>query len=172
MGTDGTGHKHLLIPAGASRNPATVETLQRVECADGIWRTGHEGRMNGAEVFAFTLREVPGLFKKVLEAAGWSVEAMDAFVPHQANLFMLEHLRKRMKIPVEKQILALDEFGNTSSASVPLALTTRLRDQLSAGAKNLVLAGFGVGWSWGAAAVTAGPLCMPELVEVAEPHAP
>jgi 3-oxoacyl-[acyl-carrier-protein] synthase-3 len=91
---------------------------------------------------------------------------VDAFVMHQANKFMLEHLAKRMKLPAEKVVLTMGEYGNTSSASIPLSLTHALSDRLAQGETRLVLAGFGVGYSWGALAVTAADLVMPGLVIV------
>ena len=122
--------------------------------------------MDGSEVLAFTLRQVPPLMNEVLSLAGWSIDQMDAFVPHQANRFMLQHLAKRLKIPPEKLVLSLDEFGNTSSASSPLTMSHRLAPRLREEGANLVLAGFGVGWSWGALAVRCGPLVMPGIIHL------
>jgi len=164
LGTDGSGHPFIMVPGGAFRNPPTAETLQRTPCEDGVERCALDGRMNGPEVFAFTLREVPPLIHGVLRQASWTMEQMDAFIPHQANLFMLEYLAKRMKVPKGKLVLGLAEFGNTSSASVPLSMTHVLKDQLRSGPKNLVMAGFGVGWSWGAVAAAWGPMVISEIV--------
>jgi 3-oxoacyl-[acyl-carrier-protein] synthase-3 len=85
---------------------------------------------------------------------------------HQANQFMLKHLAKRMKLPTEKVVLALEEFGNTSSASIPLAMTHSLAVELREDSLRLLLAGFGVGLSWGAVALSCGPMIMPDLVIV------
>lgn len=164
LGTDGEGYPHLIVPGGCYRNQASEETLRRTADADGTERDAHKLRMNGPEVFAFTLREVPSMFSGVMKAASWSMDDLGAFIPHQANLMMLQHLAKRMKIPKEKVVLALEEFGNTSSASVPLALTHGLQNQLRSGPVNTVMAGFGVGWSWGAVAATWGPMVMSDLV--------
>jgi 3-oxoacyl-[acyl-carrier-protein] synthase-3 len=101
---------------------------------------------------------------RVMQQASWTMDQLDAFIPHQANLFMLQHLAKRMKVPKEKVVLALEEFGNTSSASVPLAMTHALKDRLRSKSSNLIMAGFGVGWSWGAVAATWGPMTMSDLV--------
>jgi len=166
LGTDGSGSTHLIVPGGGYRHPPSLETLKRVPGEDGVERDAHKIRMNGAEVFAFTLREVPPLISGVMTAAAWNMEQLDAFVPHQANLFMLQHLAKRMKIPKEKVVLTLEEFGNTSSASVPLALTYGLHGPLRAGPVKTVMAGFGVGWSWGAAAATWGPMVVSGLVHL------
>ena len=105
--------------------------------------------MNGAEIFTFTLREVPRMIDEILKAAGWAIPDVDAWVMHQANRFMLDHLSKRMKLPKDRVILALENFGNTSSASIPLAIGQQLA---GAGSQKVVMAGFGVGFSWGAVA--------------------
>jgi 3-oxoacyl-[acyl-carrier-protein] synthase III len=166
FGTDGAGRDHLIIPAGGYRQPRSPETSMRSLREDGNVRSDDDVYMNGAEIFAFTLREVPRSVKNVMESSGWTVDQVDAFVLHQANQFMLEHVAKRMKVPKEKLILALDDFGNTSSASIPLAMTSRLRDRLHRGPVNLLLSGFGVGLSWASAAVTMGPMTMPELAVI------
>ena len=166
VGTDGTGRDYLIEPGTGYRNRIKAETIARTPGADGVPRSPLDLHMDGSEVFAFTLRQVPPLLKDVLSLSGWGIDQMDAFVPHQANLFMLQHLAKRLKIPPEKLVVSLDEFGNTSSASIPLAMSHRLALRLSAGPVNLVLAGFGVGWSWGALAVQCGPMVMPEIVRL------
>jgi 3-oxoacyl-[acyl-carrier-protein] synthase-3 len=76
---------------------------------------------------------------------------------------MLEHLRKRLKLPAEKMAISLPEFGNTSCASIPLTLSHVLPERLKREPVRMLLAGFGVGWSWGAAPVTPGPMVMPEI---------
>jgi len=164
LGTDGSGRDYLIQPGAGYRNRVTAQSLERRPGADGVLRSPLDVYMDGSEVFAFTLREVPGLFNAILSLAGWKLDQMDAFVPHQANLFMLQHLGKRMKIPTEKLIVSLDQYGNTSSASIPLAMNHRLASRLSTGTENLILAGFGVGWSWGALAVTCGPIAMPDIL--------
>jgi len=173
LGTDGSGKDFIIQPGSGYRNRITAETIERRPAADGTLRGPLDVYMDGAEVFAFTLRQVPPLMKETLRASGWTLDTMDAFVPHQANLFMLQHLVKRLKVPTEKAILCLDEFGNTSSASIPLALNHKLATQLREGSLNLIMAGFGVGWSWGSVAVTCGPMVMPEILylEVPEPVA-
>lgn len=166
MGTDGSGQEHLIVPAGAFRQPRTKQTAKRTEREGGKIRSDEDLFMDGAEIFTLTLREVPNLIKSTLDAAGWSVETADAFVMHQANRFMLQHLTKKMKLPPEKVILALEDYGNTSSASIPLAMTHAMASRLKSNSLNLVLAGFGVGFSWGAVALTCSSIAMPDLVFV------
>lgn len=168
LGTDGTGRDALIQPGSGARNPVSKKSLERVPGEDGYLRNDLDLYMNGAEVFSFTLKRVPQLFNDVLQLAGWGLPDVDAVVPHQANLFMLKHLAKSMKIPLDKLVLSLEDFGNTSSASIPLTVSHKLASTLSTGPMNLIMAGFGVGWSWGAVALTCGPMPVPPVVEVAE----
>jgi 3-oxoacyl-[acyl-carrier-protein] synthase-3 len=167
LGSDGSGEEFLIQPSGGYRTPvdtgATVQTN-----GTGCPREPRHLHMYGSEVFAFTLRRVPPLIREMLADAGWGIEHVDAVVPHQANAFMLEHLRKRMKIPEEKMVVSLDRFGNTSSASIPLAISTCLAERVRVGSLRILLAGFGVGWSWGAAAIVCGPAIMPDVIYVRE----
>jgi 3-oxoacyl-[acyl-carrier-protein] synthase-3 len=169
LGTDGSGQEHLIVPAGSFRRPRNAATGLRNVSEDGNSRSAEELFMDGANVFSFSLREVPKLIKTTLAAAEWSLDAVDAVVMHQANAFMLRHLAKRLRLPEEKLTLALEDFGNTSSASIPLALVHQCANRLTAGSQRLLLAGFGVGWSWGGAAVTCGPLVVSELMAVPAP---
>ena len=166
LGTDGRGYKNLIIPAGAHRIPPDEQTCIRKERENGNIRSMEDLFMDGSEIFAFTLREVPGMISSVLQKANWSVETTDAFVLHQANQFMLNYLAKRMKIPQEKVPLSLGEYGNTSSASIPITISHCLRSRISSEAMNLVMAGFGVGLSWGAVAMRCGPIVAPPVIEV------
>lgn len=166
LGTDGSGKDYLIEPGTGYRNRVTADSLTRRPGRDGVPRSALDVYMDGSEVFAFTLREVPAMIGEVLSLAGWELDQIDAFVPHQANLFMLQHLAKRLKIPAGKMVVSLDEYGNTSSASIPLALTHRLAYRLRTGTEKLVLAGFGVGWSWGALALSCGPMAMPGVLEL------
>lgn len=172
LGSDGRGQDHLIVPAGGFRRPRSEQTALRSEQAGGNVRGDEDLFMDGAEIFTFTLREVPALVRSTLGAAGWSVDDVDAVVMHQANRFMLEHLAKRMKLPPDKVPLALEDYGNTSSASIPLTLIHSLADRLRAAPQRLLLAGFGVGFSWGAVALSCGPLVVPELMIVPDAIVP
>lgn len=151
LGTDGSGADNLLIPSGCCRLPHNEETARQTERENGNWRSDEDLFMNGAEVFAFTLREVPALIDGILAVAGWDRTSVDQFVFHQANKFMLDYLAKKMKLPPERTPFSLAEYGNTSSASIPLTISACLREKLiEPTPQKMVLAGFGVGWSWAA----------------------
>lgn len=168
LGTDGAGYQHLIVPAGTAtaRLPHSAQTMERTERAGGNIRSDEDLYMNGAEMFTFTLREVPPLIDVMLEHSQWQRDEVDHFLFHQANEFMLVHLAKRMGIPKQKLPLILEHYGNTSSASIPLAVTHALRQSLEKRTLKLVMAGFGSGFSWGACAVEMGPIAAPPLVEV------
>ena len=152
-GSDGTGAGFLQVPAGMFRTPSSAETKIGRPRENGNVRSDEQLHMNGPEIFNFTIREVPRLITETLQACQWRAEEVDGFVLHQANRYMLDYLAKRMKLPAEKVVLALEGYGNTSSASIPLAICAQLRDRLSQGRARLVFAGFGVGFSWASAGV-------------------
>ena len=166
LGTDGSGQDHLIVPAGAFRQPRSDSTCRRTKREGHNIRSDEDLFMDGAEVFTFTLREVPSIIKSVLRSTDWSIDTVDAYVMHQANRFMLQYLAKKMRIPPDKMIMSLENFGNTSSASIPLTMTVELADQLASGSLNLILAGFGVGFSWAAVSLTGGPMMIPNLLIV------
>lgn len=136
LGTDGGGQKQLIVERGGSRVP-----LQ-----EGQTPTLY---MNGPEIFNFTNKIVPPLLDAVLLKADLKRDDISFFVFHQANGFILEHLRAKMGIETEKLPLCLSDYGNTVSSTIPLTLAQLEREgRLKAGMK-LVLIGFGVGFSWG-----------------------
>jgi 3-oxoacyl-[acyl-carrier-protein] synthase-3 len=106
--------------------------------------------MNGAEVFTFTLRAVPEAIKTLLDRTGKTLDEIDLFVFHQANQYMLEHLRKKLGIPPEKFVLAMSHVGNTVSSTIPIALKEAAGRGLLPPGKLVMLVGFGVGYSWAA----------------------
>lgn len=166
LGTDGAGERNLIVPAGGFRNRHSAATALRTERDSGNFRAEDDLFMDGGEIFAFTLNCIPKLVRTILAHTGWSAADVDHFVFHQSNRFILQHLSKRMQLPPEKVVLALENYGNTASASIPLAITTHLRDTITAQSERLILAGYGAGYSWGAAGVEAGSICVPELVLV------
>jgi 3-oxoacyl-[acyl-carrier-protein] synthase-3 len=170
FGTDGRGGSHLVVPAGGLRRPGGPETAQRRVREGGNQRSDEDLYMNGAEVFAFTLRAVPGLIQHTLGSANWTNDAVDFFLFHQANAMMLKHLGKKLGVPDAKMPLSLDKLGNTSGASIPLTMSLRLRNELTGAPRRLLMVGFGVGFSWGAVAVEGGGMAMPDIVLVGEPQ--
>ncbi|HWQ52528.1 MAG TPA: ketoacyl-ACP synthase III [Bryobacteraceae bacterium] len=152
-GTDGRGAPNLIVPTGGMRCARTAASGMAVEDEGGNVRSPDNLFMNGAEIFSFTLDAVPRSVAALLSKAGMTQAGVDLFVFHQANKFMLDHLRKRLKIPPEKFHLAMAHCGNTVSSTIPIALKhAALEGRLQEGAVVMVV-GFGVGYSWGATLV-------------------
>jgi 3-oxoacyl-[acyl-carrier-protein] synthase-3 len=149
-GTDGSGAPNLIVPTGGMRRPRTSQSAVAVETEDGNVRSQDDLFMNGGEIFTFTLDVVPATVEALLKRAGLAMADVDLFVFHQANKYMLDHLRKRLKIVPEKFQVAISHCGNTVSSSIPIALKqAALEGRLPPGAV-VMLVGFGVGYSWGA----------------------
>ena len=148
VGTDGTGCNNLIVPIGGARRRSSTESAQEFCDENGSIRSAANLFMDGQELFAFTLKRVPTLVNRLLEKVGLVAEEVDTYVFHQANAFMNEHLRTKMRLQKEKVPLSLSDVGNTVSNTIPLTLS-RIAPKLSFG-NNIMLVGFGVGYSWGA----------------------
>ena len=148
VGTDGAGCNNLIVPIGGARRRSSTEFPQEFCDQNGSVRSAANLFMDGQELFAFTLKRVPALVDRLLKKTGLVAEEVDTYVFHQANAFMNEHLRTKMRLPKEKVPLLLSDVGNTVSNTIPLTLA-RIASQLSSGDK-VMLVGFGVGYSWGA----------------------
>ncbi len=147
LGCDGSATGLLGIPAGGSRLPATPETI-----ADGLQFI----KMQGQEVFRRAVRAVVDSARLTLERAGLSADDVDWFVPHQANLRIIEAAASRLKIPMERTIVNIERYGNTSAASIPLAMSEAADDGRIGEGDVLLLSGFGAGMTWGSAALRWG----------------
>jgi len=140
LGNDGSGAPFLNIPAGGTREPATLETVRAHR---------HTMHMTGSEVFKFATRTVVKSCAKVLGDAGLSVADVDLFVPHQANIRIIEWAARRLGFD-ERQVFAnLDRYGNTSCASIPLCLHEACQTGRLKKGDTLLMAGFGSGLTWG-----------------------
>lgn len=140
LGAEGAGAQLLSLPAGLSRHPASQETL-----AKGM----HYIHMNGREVFKFAVKVMEEGFAEVLEAAGLSPEQVDFLIPHQANTRIIEAAAKRMNLPMEKVWVNLDRYGNTSAATIPVALHEAVKAGCIKDGDRVVLIAFGAGLTWG-----------------------
>lgn len=170
IGTDGAGAPHIFVKAGGKRHCLIppVASANRAIDPDAAAALERDSRLtlNGAEVFAFTLRAVPPLLRETMEHAGTDIDGIDRFVLHQANAFMLEHLRKKVKASADKFVIDMQGFGNTSSASIPLAICHSLGRELAERRVKTLMAGFGVGWSWGAMVANLGPMPEPQVMDL------
>jgi 3-oxoacyl-[acyl-carrier-protein] synthase-3 len=153
LGTDGRGARNLIVPVGGLRRRPSSETAVAREAEGGNWRSDQNLFMNGAEIFNFTLSTVPLAVQQLLEKANGGLHRVDYFVFHQANRFMLERLRDKLKIAPEKFLIDLEDCGNTVSSTIPLALERARRGGKITSGQRVMLVGFGVGYSWAAAMI-------------------
>ncbi|SDF77099.1 beta-ketoacyl-ACP synthase III [Sporolituus thermophilus] len=139
LGADGSGGDLLKLPAGGSRLPSSVETVsQRL----------HFVHMNGNEVFKFAVKVMGEAAIKALENAGLGHQEVDCLIPHQANIRIIQSAAKRLKLPMDKVIVNVDKYGNTSAASIPIALEEAVQSGRVKNGDVVVLVGFGAGLTW------------------------
>ena len=147
LGTDGKGAENLIVKSGGLRNPNKTDLVTFDDSGNPI---GDDFLyMNGSEIFNFTLEAVPPLVDDVLTKNNYTKENIDLFVFHQANKHMLNFLRKKIKIEEEKFYYYLENVGNTVSSTIPIALKEALADNSIKKDSSVLIAGFGVGYSWG-----------------------
>jgi 3-oxoacyl-[acyl-carrier-protein] synthase-3 len=164
--SDGSGWESIIIRGGGTRNRYKEGMLKNKQIEPGIERSECNLELNGLEVFNFSLREVKPNVIDLLDFAKTQIEDIDYLVMHQANKLMNESVRKKLKVEKEKVPYSIDRFGNTSSASIPLTMVTELSEILTKEPKQLLLSGFGVGYSWGSMLVKTNQLIIPKLIEV------
>ena len=140
LGADGSGGPQLYLPGGGSRAPASAEWV-----AERL----HFVKMNGREVFKFATRVLVSSAETVLAECGRTIDEVDVYVPHQANVRIIEHARQKLGIPEEKTVIDVDRYGNTSSGSIPLALADAKADGRLSSGKLVLMTGMGAGLTWG-----------------------
>jgi 3-oxoacyl-[acyl-carrier-protein] synthase III len=140
LGADGSGGPQLYLPAGGSRTPATAESVAAKQ---------HFVQMNGREVFKFATRVLVSSAEAVLAECGRTIEEVDVYVPHQANVRIIEYAREKLGIPEEKVVIDVDRYGNTSSGSIPLALADAKADGRLQAGRLVLMTGMGAGLTWG-----------------------
>ncbi|MFV0208649.1 ketoacyl-ACP synthase III [Empedobacter falsenii] len=166
LNSDGSLQDLIKIEAGGYRNPSDSESIQeKVIDEYGNIRSDENGVMKGGDVFNFVLKEVPSDFKRLISFGNFDLNSIDHFVFHQANAFMNAYLAKKLKVSTEKVPSSIEKFGNTSSVSIPLTIVSELKNKLE-DSKELFLAGFGVGMSWGCAKINTENCFVSEIVEL------
>lgn len=148
FGSDGSGHDHLIVPVGASREPYCQSKIQEFKDVYGNMRTNANLYMNGAAITDFALEVVPKTLEKVLEKCHMKRDEIDYYVFHQANQFILRFLQEKCGLLEYPYWNDVQEYGNTVSNSIPLALYDLLQGHPKRPLKNILLLGFGVGLSW------------------------
>ncbi len=145
LGSDGSGAEHIIVPAGGTAIPPTRETVDQVTI-----------RMNGREVFKFATRVMGTALTEALDKAGLTADDIDLFIPHQANARIIEYAAHQLGLPLEKVFMNVDRYGNTSAASVPIALCEALDEGRARPGDTLAMVAFGAGLTWAAAVFRLG----------------
>ena len=145
LGSDGSGAEHIIVPAGGTAMVPSRENIDEVAI-----------RMNGREVFKFATRVMGIALQEALDQAGLTANDIDLFIPHQANLRIIDYAAKQAGIPREKVMVNVDRYGNTSAASVPLALCEAFDQGRIKAGDTLAMVAFGAGLTWASAIVKLG----------------
>lgn len=165
--SDGSGEESIKILDGGARNSVRPDTFDIKEIEPGVKRSRRHLQLNGIDIFNFALREVAPNINELLAFSGTKKEGIDYFVFHQANKLINESVRKKLKVlEKEKVPYSIDLYGNTSSASIPLTIVSKLKQALHNQSKKMLLSGFGVGYSWGSCLVDFDKIVCCDLVEI------
>lgn len=164
FGVDGKGYQAVWTEYGGSRNPVTKESIEMKEIESGVVRRGIDMIVNGMDVFSFAIKVPPRSLQNIIEHYNIDTEKVDFLWLHQANKYIDERIRKKINMPAEKVKYCLEDFGNTSCASIPLTIVTRGKDELN-GKKMHLACGFGVGLAWGSMYFSTENVKIVELLE-------
>lgn len=164
--TDGAGYKSIIVEDGGARNHVSSSSFIETKIDEGIYRCGINLVLDGMEIFNFALKEVSPSIDAILKESKIEKSEIDYFVMHQANKLINESVRKKCRVEPEKVPYSINKFGNTSSASIPLTMIYQLKDQLENKSLNLLLSGFGVGYSWGNCIIKTNNLTCTSILEI------
>ncbi len=164
--SDGAGYQSIIIPDGGTRNLISDESFTVKDYGNGIKRCNLEVALNGLDIFNFSVTTVPDSIRHFLSEIKKSPETINYFIMHQANKLMNEMIRKKLKFSKAQTPYSIQQFGNTSSASIPLTICSELQPEVSEKTASFLLSGFGVGLSWANAYIETEPfVCLP-VIEV------
>ena len=164
IGTRGKDYKSIICPAGGARKPITHDALEFKDTGDGSLRRDIDSRMDGMTVFSFGITAAPKAMKKLWEHFSIDPESIDKYFFHQANYFMNEKIRKKLKIPEEKAPYILKNIGNSSSASIPENIVISCREEFENNPMDCIGCSFGVGLQYGAIHFRTERIACPELI--------
>jgi len=165
LNSDGSGEDMIKVKSGGYRYMSSPESTTPKKFDNGSTRSDENVFMDGAEVFNFSMREIPRDIIQILDYAGMGIEQIDYLVFHQANRFITDRLAKKVKCPSEKLPYSIQKYGNTGSVSIPLTISSELRNALSSQKKKILMSGFGAGLSWASAILTMGNCFISEVIE-------
>lgn len=166
MFTDGSGYKSIIVEDGGARNQFSEKSFVEHKIEEGIIRSGKNLVLDGIEVFNFALKEVAGSIEELFRESKMDPGKIDYFVFHQANKLINECVRKKCRVTPEKVPYSIHKFGNTSSASIPLTMVYAIKQELESKPLNLLLSGFGVGYSWSNTILQTNTIVCTEIIEI------
>lgn len=164
--SDGSGAENLIIKDGGFRNPVSENSYVLIEDEDGNCRTNMNLFMDGMAIFLFAIGEVSETLNKFISDFNINIDDVDGILFHQANRYLISMLAKNANIPLNKVPINIEKFGNTSGASIPLLICDTWRNDLMKKDLNVVMAGFGVGLSWGFAKLLLHRLTYTDIIFV------
>jgi len=163
--SDGEGADAIMITDGGYRNMVTTDSLVEREDEEGNCRNRLQCKMKGMDVFSFAISKVPKSVKKVLETVGEDKDHIDAFLFHQANKLINETIRKKLKLTEEQVPYSLEQYGNSSCASIPQTMCAQMSDRLASTPLKLIACAFGVGLSWATVYFETNKIYCPPIIE-------
>lgn len=164
--TDGSRGDAIINLDGGMRHPITEESMRMIEVEPGIIRNRTQSVLDGMNVFGFSIKEPPASIKSLTEHYDFSLDDIDYLILHQANKYMDDKIGKKLKVPADKIPFSLMQYGNTSSASIPITMVVGIGEKLSLEDADVVICGFGSGLSWGSAYIKLNHIiCLP-LIEL------
>jgi len=166
LSADGSGADAIHIPHGGYRYQTSKKSFQNEIFGNGITRKPLNLALEGMNVFSFGISKAPQSIKKLIDHFGINFDAVNYFIFHQANFFMNEKIRKKLKIPEDKVPYTLSEYGNTSCATIPLTIVDRLAKNTLNSKLEIIACGFGVGLSWGSVWFNLDNIVCPEVIEI------
>lgn len=165
LGSDGEGAAAICVTDGGSRHPFARESLKMRDLGPGIRRAPLHLAMQGVDVLQYCFRYVVPNISELLARVGWTINDPDYYVFHQANRVLNDGLARKLGLSTDKIPESLTDFGNTSSATIPVTINYRLGQRLSHGKHKLLMSGFGVGFSWGSALLATDSIFCPAIIE-------
>lgn len=168
LGTDGSRSGAIINRDGGTRYPFSAESLEMHEIDLGIIRNNLQSHMEGMDVFSFSTKEPPSSIRSLCEHFNLDMSAISYLYLHQANKYMDDKIAKKLNVPTEKVPYSIMQYGNTSSASIPMTMVVATRENLICEKNNVIMCGFGSGLSWGSMYSTLDHIVCPKLLEVDE----
>ena len=165
FGVDGSGYQAVWAKYGGTRFPADEDSVKEIEIEPGVIRKGTDMVVNGMDVFAFAIRRPPKAIKEMIKEFNINIDEIDLLLLHQANKFIDEKIRKSLGVPAEKVPYCLEEYGNVTSASIPLTMTSRCSDVLTNRNCHILACGFGVGLAWATMEFNTNGITVSEIIE-------